>query len=132
MKYFKSLQEALEFTRTNHYNEPVDAETQAMGDEAYDALKKCVEKAEKNPKFIIFCGKSINLKEIKEYTITETRELDISADKTPTWKNGYGLDILFYGEKYYHSIGCVDYEKAEKMKEKLDNILGAVNLEKGD
>ena len=132
MKYFKSLQEALEFTRTNHYNEPVDAETQAKGDEAYEALKQCIEKAEKNPKFIIFCNKSINLKEIKEYEITETRELDISKDRTPEWRKGYGLNILFYSERYYHSIGCVDYEEAEKMKEKLDNILGVVDLEKGD
>ena len=39
--------------------------------------------------------------------------------------------IWLYNENCYHTIGCGTKEEAEKLQEKLDNILGVIDLEKG-
>ena len=86
----------------------------------------------KKVNFIKLYNRSINLKEIKEYTVCTTRSFRTLPDGTRGVEEGFGLMIWLYNENCYHTIGCGTKEEAERMKEKLDNILGVVNLENGD
>lgn len=94
--------------------------------EAIDVLKNSVSN---HPKFFIIGGYSINLKEIRQYSLKVTRAYSRLPDDTPKMDEGWGLAIWLYGNNYPHSIGCVTKKEAEKMKKKLDNILGVVDLE---
>lgn len=80
--------------------------------------------------FIKLGSRTINLKEIKEYSIYPTRELKILPDGTRGVKEGWGLMIWLYSGNGCWTIGCGTKEEAEKLKEKLDSVLGIIDLEK--
>lgn len=82
------------------------------------------------PNFIKLGSQRIRLEEIKEYSICTNRELKILPDGTFGREDGFGLMIWLYNENVYHTIGCGTKEKAEKLQEKLDNILGTIDLGK--
>lgn len=95
--------------------------------EAIDVLKNSVSD---HPKFIKLGCANTNLKEIREYAIECTRIRGQLPDGTPKCDEKWELSIWLYRENTYHSIDCDSREDAEKKKEKLDNILGVVDLEK--
>lgn len=84
----------------------------------------------KKVNFIKLNGHSINLKEIKEYSVCTTRKFRTLPDGTPGVEEGFGLMIWLYNENRYHTIGCGTQEEAEKLQEKLDSVLGIIDLEK--
>lgn len=85
---------------------------------------------EKKINFIKLGGRSINLKEIKEYSICTTRKFGRTPSGQPEVKDGWGLMIWLYNENAYCTIGCGTKEEAEKLQEKLDRVLGIIDLEK--
>jgi len=86
--------------------------------------------AAKKISFIKLYGHRINLKEIKEYSICTTRKFGRLPDGSPKVYEGFGLMIWLYNENCYHTIGCGTKEEAEKLQEKLDSVLGIIDLEK--
>lgn len=52
MESIYKLLEALSFTRTNYYNEPVDVETYNQGVEAYGCLRKSIKELRDLRKFV--------------------------------------------------------------------------------
>lgn len=80
--------------------------------------------------FLKLGNRSINLKEIKEYSICTTTEYRTLPDGTCRCEIGFGLKIWLYNENGYHIISCGTKEEAEKLEEKLDRVLGTIDLEK--
>ena len=54
----KKLLQALEFTRSCYYNEPVDAETFNQGNEAYSCLKESIEEIDNLREFVKFIAEN--------------------------------------------------------------------------
>ena len=82
------------------------------------------------PKFILIGGYSINLKEIRQYSLEVTKAYGQLPDGTPKMAESWGLAIWLYGDNRPRSVGYGTKEEAEKLKEKLDNIFGVVDLGK--
>lgn len=80
--------------------------------------------------FIKLGSRSINLKEIKEYSICTTREFRTLPDGTRGVDEGWGLMIWCYNKNSYCTIGCGTKEEAQKLQERLDSVLGIIDLEK--
>ena len=57
----KKLLQALEFTRSCYYNEPVDAETFNQGNEAYSCLKESIEETDNLREFVKFIAKNCRI-----------------------------------------------------------------------
>ena len=95
--------------------------------EAIDILKNSVSD---QPKFILIGGYSINLKEIRQYSLKVTKAYGQLPDGTPKMAESWGLAIWLYGNNCPRSIGYGTKEEAEKLKEKLDNIFGVIDLGK--
>lgn len=51
-------------------------------------------------------------------------------DGTRGVEDGWGLMIWLYNENCYRTIGCGTKEEAEKLQEKLDSVLGIIDLDK--
>lgn len=99
-------------------------------DPAEDAREYALQLFKDKPKFIKLGIQRIRLEEIKEYSVCTTKELKILPDGTFGRDDGFGLMIWLYNENSYRTIGCGTKEEAEKLQEKLDSILGTIDLEK--
>lgn len=99
-------------------------------DPVEDARAYCLQLFKDKPKFIKLGSHTFNLKEIKEYSIYPTRKLGILPDGTRGVDEGWGLMIRLYSGNGCWAIGCGTEEEAEKLQEKLDNIIGVIDLEK--
>lgn len=113
-----------------HTESTIHSNKEESFDPVEDAREYFLQLFKDKPKFIKLGSHSINLKEIKEYSICTTREFRTLPDGTRGVDEGWGLEIWLYNENCYHTIGCETKEEAKKLQEKLDSVLGIIDLEK--
>lgn len=75
----ETLLQALEFTRSCYYNEPVDAETNAQGNEAYNCLKESIEEIDNLRQFTEFIVKNSKIWTDKVGYMLEFRWISINT-----------------------------------------------------
>ena len=99
-------------------------------DPVEDAREYYLQLFKDKPKFIKLGSQRIRLEEIKKYSICTNKELKILPDGTFGREDSFGLMIWLYNENSYRTISCGTKEEAEKLQEKLDSVLGTIDLEK--